>query len=409
MLPSVSMRRGWIAVVLVAGCFGEPESTPDRSTDTDSTSGPGSSTTTSTPTSSSTGTATTGGTGTTTTSTSTDTPETDSTSNGLDSTTAERNDVCPYGARIQFDELSQAAALEDFVAPVRIGPDLPYANAAPEGADVVFRSPDLEEVFPHEIDTWRPGGESVFWVRIPRVDDDNAQMLLCVGGEVPPGPETSIWHDFSIVWHFSEEENASPRLVDHSPAGMDVESSTLDAPTRVEGALGFAARADNDNQLLRIRRGQTLSVDTDITLEVVYSPIELGSFDELLRQTGSFSVRGNDGMNAQSSVEFTLEPEGNTITTFSGEASAEGETHYLTATYSVSDGGLEVCHDAESPCGARMIADDQLLTMASGVVEIGSVGYSLDEVRVSTVRRSKGWIEATARGIDGTLLIFLAL
>ncbi len=90
-------------------------------------------------------------------------------------------------------------------------------------------------------------------------------MLLCVGGEVPAAPGTSIWHDFSVVWHFGEETGASPRLVDHSPFGVDVEASDGDAPMQVLSNLGFAAEADNEDQLLRIPAGQLLDGDTEVT------------------------------------------------------------------------------------------------------------------------------------------------
>lgn len=311
--------------------------------------------------------------------------------------------------RIQFDELSQSAELTDFVAPVRIGTDLPYAEAADDGADVVFRSADTAEVYPHELDTWRPGGESLFWVRVPRVDRENAQMLLCVGGDPVDPPASTVWHDFSVVWHFSEESDASPRLVDRSPTGLDVPLGS-GAPERIDGVWGHAARFGPESQALRLDEGVLLAGEEELTLEMVYAPIEIVGYDELLRQAGTLSARANDSSLFQSSVELTWDPKGIVSTTYSGAASSTDTYHYLTATYSVTDGVFEVCMDGAPNCEFQVRPD--LLALShddTRTIAVGRPDYVLDEVRLSSVRRSDGWIDATARGIEGTLLSFLDL
>lgn len=318
-------------------------------------------------------------------------------------------DRCPFGVRIQFDELSQRAGLEDFIAPIRIGTDLPYANAARGGEDVVFRSPDLEEVYPHEIDTWRAGGESVFWVRLPLIDDERDQILLCVGAEGPANPGPSIWHDFSAVWHFGEATDASPRLVDHSGNGLDAEPETT-PPIRIDSALGGAARADTPQQSLAIAQGQLLLNVEDVTVEVVYSSALVAGYDELFRQQNTISVRGHDDSNLQSSVELLFGSRGSTVTNYSGATTNVAQTHYLTATYAAATGRFEVCMDGRSVCNVTNLrADLPLWANDRASIAIGREDYTLDELRVSTVVRSNGWIEATDRGIRGTLLTFLDL
>ena len=64
---------------------------------------------------------------------------------------------------------SGSSALSNVPVLVRIYAEQ-SAQCRADGADICFTSVDGSVVYPHEIDVWRPTGESLVWVKLPSVE-----------------------------------------------------------------------------------------------------------------------------------------------------------------------------------------------------------------------------------------------
>ena len=97
-----------------------------------------------------------------------------------------------------------AAALEGFPLPVRISeegvPGFTYAGA---GGTVSFSSADGSRVYPCEVERWNPGGESLTWVRIPRLSQGETLRMAWGADAAKPCAE-KVWEGYEGVWHFCE-------------------------------------------------------------------------------------------------------------------------------------------------------------------------------------------------------------
>lgn len=138
-----------------------------------------------------------------------------------------------------------SSELVDFPVLVKISPELipgfRYADCATGGADVSFASADGATVYPHEIDTWNPDGESLVWVKIPSLSGKTTQFVMNWRDANPPANDpTDTWGEkYGMVWHMGEAggtcANATKNgsTYDAVPAG-----DTAQSVAYAEGAIG---------------------------------------------------------------------------------------------------------------------------------------------------------------------------
>ena len=98
------------------------------------------------------------------------------------------------------------AALADFPVLVRISTAIngfSYGDCAAGGADISFTSEDGETVYPHEVDTWNPNGESLVWVKLPSMAHGTKFLFRWADQNPPTNDSTQVWPGYIGVWHFS--------------------------------------------------------------------------------------------------------------------------------------------------------------------------------------------------------------
>ena len=145
--------------------------------------------------------------------------------------------VPQYVVPIEVSGYSGAAALEDFPVLVRLPQSFDYAHAAAGGADLSFVLAD-GTTLAHEVDTWNPDGESLVWVKLPRMA--NGVKFYCRYGDdaatAPSAAETArTWSGFAGVWHLGDEDGVAR---DSGRWGLDGQSKKTVG--RVAGKLGGA-------------------------------------------------------------------------------------------------------------------------------------------------------------------------
>lgn len=170
--------------------------------------------------------------------------------------------------------LSLGRAVEDGVPIlVRLSASVPgfsYDDVAEGGANLFFTDESGERL-PHEIDTWNTEGESLVWVRVPRLTG-STKLYAWYGGSSVASNATDVWKGYVGVWHLNERGSAAES------------TSVLDSTANGLNAIGIQGAKSSDGVL---GGGWTISTDS-------------GHFD----QTGGLLVPKKDVMNV--SPNFTV-------------------------------------------------------------------------------------------------------
>jgi Domain of unknown function (DUF2341) len=146
----------------------------------------------------------------------------------------------PYRVGLAIDDSKLESTLTEFPLKVVLTPqNFDYAGAASDGVAADASSADLAFVLdgdagdtqlPYQVDTWKPGGTSVVWVRIPSLSGSGQQVELYYGaGGTYDGPApSSVWTSgYTSVNEFTPEFGAltAPTLADPLPAAPQAPSS----------------------------------------------------------------------------------------------------------------------------------------------------------------------------------------
>ena len=138
---------------------------------------------------------------------------------------------------VTFSGYAGSSRLVNFPALVRIpAGSLVYSLCAADGGDIRFADSDGYAV-PHEIDTWNTSGESLIWVRVPKLEGTTTTLRMyfrCRGTPEVVDPH-DVWKyaGYKGVWHFSGSNK-------ESAIGLTCNNSAT-APTYTEpGMVGTA-------------------------------------------------------------------------------------------------------------------------------------------------------------------------
>ena len=121
-----------------------------------------------------------------------------------------------------------------------------------DGSDMLVTSVDGATVYPHEVDTWNPAGESLLWVRLPDARQ-GAAFRLWYGSSVGAGDNvpSATWADYTGVWHLgtltpdTSVANAKGTYANSTAAtGIDGHLSSYGVPNET-GVLGKCFRVND--------------------------------------------------------------------------------------------------------------------------------------------------------------------
>ncbi len=112
-----------------------------------------------------------------------------------------------------FDNSASQTDLVDF--PVMVVPDssFDFRDVADPTTDIRFHDPDTDQDLPFEVESWNPGGESILWVRVPRIhagsQTDHIDMHFGTGVHAQADP-TGVWSEFGLVAHGLASDGTVP-------------------------------------------------------------------------------------------------------------------------------------------------------------------------------------------------------
>ena len=110
-----------------------------------------------------------------------------------------------------------------------------------DGSDIAFVD-DKGHIIPHEIDTWNKNGMSLFWVRLPEMNNGTT-FTMCYRSpllETPPDPGNTF-ERYVGVWHMNERGDGVVNLKDSTTNNFETETHAMSLADG-NGRIGYARR-----------------------------------------------------------------------------------------------------------------------------------------------------------------------
>ncbi|UCE74580.1 MAG: DUF2341 domain-containing protein [Methanomassiliicoccales archaeon] len=285
-------------------------------------------------------------------------------------------------------------------------------RAQPDGDDIMFIASDETTKYNHEIEHFDSGtGELVAWVNItsvPSSTDTEFYIYYNNPGASDQSNTAGVWdNDFVGVWHLNEAGDGSldeykdnSQYGNHGRGGSGTPS---EVPTRISTKIGYGQDFDGSDD--HINCGDDTSLDltgTQITLE---GWIRWQDSVEDLR--GPLSKSGwDDGYRllvSKNTQRLSLQISGDTYNLQSTSLLSPDTWYYVVGIYNGANMNNYIDGSKDSN---EMSKTDNIEStikefwIGHGDGETGqSWSYpwdgSLDEIRVSKVARSEGWINAS--------------
>ncbi len=313
-----------------------------------------------------------------------------------------------WGARrdLTFNTSGIAEAQVDFPVLVKLTPsNFDYTQVQANGADLRFIDADGVTVLSYEIATFNVGGESLIWVKVPRIEPNSTTDSMTMYWNNPTAADgqnrAGVWSNgYAGVWHFDGTLNDSTSNANHG-----VNQGT----TAVPGYLGGARSFNGTSSYIGVVNAASLALANTLTLEAWVKPLA----DVI---DGARIIDKKNLWNDTAGYELEYKGAVNRLTSVAGGGSYgrgiveldDGAWHYVAATYN----GVV----------AQVYADGTNVTTLSAITPVvaGTVPLSIgrrsgggdyfngliDEVRISNVRRSDAWITTQRRSMDGSLVTF---
>ncbi|OFW63196.1 MAG: hypothetical protein A2Z35_03745 [Actinobacteria bacterium RBG_19FT_COMBO_36_27] len=311
---------------------------------------------------------------------------------------------------IDYTKVSGGSDLNNFPVLVSFS-DSNLSKSQESGNDILFTSSDGITKLDHEIEKFtRSSGELVAWVRIPTLSASaNTVIYIYYGNYSSPSQQnnTGVWDDnYVAVYHFSE---TSGQHLDSTGVNDSTSLSVLQQGA-ADGKIDGADQFDGTSSVITIADNDSLDLTTDLTLEAWIKPATYPSGEDaaLIKKMdiGSPWVMywlylTSSGSKIQ--MDLMLES--------SGYAGAQGNTTLSAGNwYYVSgvrnDGTADVYVNGQNDTNWRTNDTNAILTGALNLY-LGSdngssnrfAGYE-DEIRISNIARTPGWIETTFNTIN---------
>ena len=110
-----------------------------------------------------------------------------------------------------------------------------------DGSDIAFVD-EKGHIIPHEIDTWNKNGMSMFWVRLPEMNNGTT-FTMCYRSpllQTPPDPGNTF-ERYVGVWHMNERNDGVVNLKDSSANNFETETHAM-SKADGNGRIGYARR-----------------------------------------------------------------------------------------------------------------------------------------------------------------------
>ena len=113
--------------------------------------------------------------------------------------------------KVTFNNANVTTQLDDFPVLVPIAGQVDYSKILDPRKDLRFEDPSNGATLAYEVETWTPNGESLVWVRVPRISPSPApaSILMYFGRDLSNAAPASVWSTYEQVNHFAANPDDS--------------------------------------------------------------------------------------------------------------------------------------------------------------------------------------------------------
>ena len=339
------------------------------------------------------------------------------------------SDVIPsfrYNKNIVIDHTRVASDLQNFPVLVDIWDADLHLDVQPDGDDITFLYDG--QVIPHEIDAFDKKGNGTHahlsaWVNVPYVSSVQDTTIVMVYGDDDLGSQEntgSVWDsDFSAVWHLSENPSQpqwsstyadylphQPQIVDVTSLGSDGTSyGSMTSNDLVGGFIGDAIDFEGTNDYLDFGNPTELQMNNAFTVEAWFYADYIDN-DYLVVKSGESNFRGWDisfdddpSISPAGWAMFRWSPDGVNINTIGYTRVDTGLWYHVVGVFSPSEYARfylngELAGEMTSGVSTSVNNPNRPLRICRRSDSGGTSYFDgiVDEVRISSVARSDGWI-----------------
>jgi hypothetical protein len=328
-------------------------------------------------------------------------------------------DDWPYFMKLQFDNSGVAESLTDFPVLInltRAGTSF-WSHVNSSYNDLRFTDSDGVTSLYFEVEYWNyAGNEGLVWVKIPQIDASSTTdfIYLYYGN---PNPPANAYHDPTKVWdsnyvlvlHLSE---ASGTRYDSTANNNDA-TPYGGLAKAVSGKIDGADNFDNTDDYLEIPDSNSLDYGDVVTLEAWFNPNLVGAnsfYGGIDKGTGTIYMLGNNNLTSgQQYGAIRLGLSGTGTDVCSNTALSAGSWSYAVGTKNGADARIYI----------NGVLDNQRTTTAytgtnnANSLRIGKrptqteyLNSVADEIRISKIARSAGWIKAQYLSMSDSYVTF---
>lgn len=320
----------------------------------------------------------------------------------LGGTTGGDDDAAVDPGQLRIVTFANAASTTDllgFPVVIPIGPtDVDHAQITDPTTQLRFRDPDSATDLPFEIDRWDAAGESLVWVRVPKIDAGSTTdtIELRFGTDVATAANApGVWAGYDLVQHLDAA------LADSTGNGHTGDRvAVVDA----DGQLGGAQQFSGGSQRITFASSGSLfdgwpAFTLELWLRLDYATIGAVADDSgVIDKGGPMSLGRVFTPNANTVVfqtDFQFDdPMNGTNGAFENTGLSLGTWTHLA--YSYDGQRLRMFANGAQ---VRDEAHPSTLTSGNNGVLLGSGGngatrMTIDEVRISQTPRDLDWLRA---------------
>lgn len=308
--------------------------------------------------------------------------------------------------KISLNNLFESEALADFPLLVKLDSShIDYSLCSPGGSDLRFKDSNLQALS-YEIESWDASGDSYVWVKVPSISSVNDYIWLYYNSANPQNRSDpkSVWSNHYVgVWHGASTAESTGKL--------SSSSSGYATPTVEPGQIGSCLAFDGTSGQAVFSPAASPIADLGPLTVELWIKDEGSTAGQKLLSKGPLSL----SIEASGALQFSVAYSGSALAKSSPSILDTGTGSWVdlcltwdgaTAISFFAHGTNLDSSSVAAPSGARVSDADADLIIGNGSPASGGIKAEIDEVRISDIVRSSGWMMAQYRSQSAATLSF---